>query len=918
MKKLLAATLLTCLMCMAFVLAHAEIQYNKPDTLTLGQALEVEVSGLEDAWQIEDKHIELLNSDGSVVFREYLYEWYITDGVYAKTFEEYACDRPGTYRIAITGYRWNDEGEYVPVRFEHEFTATGSRLPAPVVTKLTEGQLLKNTPIRFRAEGTDGEDVLYMFESYADAEQSLNPSKYYAYQQGDAYVFDKWFNRAGTVTVQFAYIKNNVCSARTAPITLEIESLGQLPAPSVALAKTSFQAGEEIRLSFADTYIQSTSYNANLLSLDGDGGYNYVNHDLRAPYGGGTGEYEFLPSGLDSGSYELQIRRTGNSYDDSETSTLSFAVTGTRPAAPAVAPPDDPQQNERAFFRVSADGMEAAKRIYSYSDHGTVYLAADGAASVPVDIKSTVEEYRFRALVNGRWSEAAAITVEAAEHQGEHDGEERILEASVPETIQLGDSLPFTVELIDGAAYYTYSVSLATGEDWWERYQTLYELVFEPDAQGRGVIPPQYFMRAGKYWIGFNAYMSDGSVYYSDLELSTQVAEASGRPAAPTAVLVTENPVYGGTVLFDVAVNGAEKLIALIKNMNDDSGLPMNPEILDLDGSSSYRFALDTDQPSFWISNSADYAYYFAVCRGGVWSDYSAAIPFTLRIDGYLNEPELLSPGNQDVYAAGDQVTFSWSPVDDAEQYLLEAGYQDQSTGETDELISAELPASQTSYVWQVPSDAEAGGIWFSVYAFAQGYTPSKAGSDFLVADPSMQPSARLESSVIQDGAKARLTITAGSGEWLEVRINGKSYAQLHRDSETQTVEFVLPAGIYQLSVRAGDGDIVWSTWSDPVTLTVEAPVEVLKLPGNTRTIEAEAFAGIGAKRVEINSGCTAIGDRAFAGCRQLETVVIPASVREIAADAFSGCGALTVVTPAGSAAESYALSQPGWTVVHP
>ena len=77
-------------------------------------------------------------------------------------------------------------------------------------------------------------------------------------------------------------------------------------------------------------------------------------------------------------------------------------------------------------------------------------------------------------------------------------------------------------------------------------------------------------------------------------------------------------------------------------------------------------------------------------------------------------------------------------------------------------------------------------------------------------------------------------------------------------------------------------------------------------LPAGVETIEAEAFAGIGAKCVILPETVKTIGEKAFADCENLVAVYIPRACRSIDIYAFQN-SPVTVYGFAGSAAESYA-----------
>lgn len=77
------------------------------------------------------------------------------------------------------------------------------------------------------------------------------------------------------------------------------------------------------------------------------------------------------------------------------------------------------------------------------------------------------------------------------------------------------------------------------------------------------------------------------------------------------------------------------------------------------------------------------------------------------------------------------------------------------------------------------------------------------------------------------------------------------------------------------------------------------AALQTLRLPGNIRAIEDEAFAGASVERVEIPEGCERIGARAFADCDSLVEVWMPKGISagNIADSAFEGSAYAFVVT---------------------
>lgn len=81
-----------------------------------------------------------------------------------------------------------------------------------------------------------------------------------------------------------------------------------------------------------------------------------------------------------------------------------------------------------------------------------------------------------------------------------------------------------------------------------------------------------------------------------------------------------------------------------------------------------------------------------------------------------------------------------------------------------------------------------------------------------------------------------------------------------------------------------------------------------LTLPGDTRTVEAEAFRGCEANYVELPDACVSVGSAAF-GYGRLWEIRMGAGVNDIAEDAFAGLPNVMIIAPSGSYAARWALS---------
>ena len=123
------------------------------------------------------------------------------------------------------------------------------------------------------------------------------------------------------------------------------------------------------------------------------------------------------------------------------------------------------------------------------------------------------------------------------------------------------------------------------------------------------------------------------------------------------------------------------------------------------------------------------------------------------------------------------------------------------------------------------------------------------------------------------------------------------------------------------------DGDVVFVGWNvredgqgeafnpgeiysedEPITLYSQwREMTCLELPADLKKIEDQAFMGIKAEVIKINSGCEEIGAEAFKNCTELKKVYLPASVTIIAENAFSGNNDFIICAPESSYAVQWA-----------
>lgn len=196
-------------------------------------------------------------------------------------------------------------------------------------------------------------------------------------------------------------------------------------------------------------------------------------------------------------------------------------------------------------------------------------------------------------------------------------------------------------------------------------------------------------------------------------------------------------------------------------------------------------------------------------------------------------------------------------------------------------------------------------------------YVPQEKATP-LITDPQVIGTWKVDRMKTKSGQMKYLEyfIASGLGNWTFTLYNNGIVLVSMSQEQSEIKPYYVKNNCYtfngtefykvssEFQTNLGDGSTTFFIPLDqPYTLPSTVHViptlqdlSVLRLPESLKIIESEAFSNLACQAIIIPDGCTTIGERAFAGCKNLLYVWIPASVTNYPANAFEGCNENLVI----------------------
>ena len=702
---------------------------------------------------------------------------------------------PGSYYVRVNAY----SAEFGSSVAQKAFTVTGT-LPAAVEVTADCTEVRPQEPVTFQID-TAGVEGLLCRRMYDDTYGSQ--TDYYDINVlEDVTCWQDYSYNTRVYHYSFSAYKDGLWTAWSPTIDVTVVEQASLQPPVLTLP-SGLSAGEDLTVSVG-AVPDATDYTVN---LNNSQGVWVASRTLDA-----AGDVTFEGYLLQQGTYTVRATAYGNgTSSDASRYTLTVSA-GERPQAPAcTAETEVGRVNVSYGFVVDTQDAERVAVRY-YRDGNTNDLtyrtmAPAGDTTRWTDANGTVGQvwvYAFavkKAGVWSPWSSAHKVTITNREQLAN-------VTISCPSSVQAGEDLYVSFTGVENADSYTMTLTAPDGSyTRWTAY---------PDGEKR---LPGYDLVPGSYRVEVRA----TGAGYSESVAQTTVQVTGQRGDAPQVTVDKTQLFEDEDITFVILTNGGEEVAYRA--------------VYTSGGSSSGTLKALSD-PVVWetsIYSSGTRSYTFATLRGGKWSAWSEPVEITVDSRPELPEAEVSMP---QTLRQGCDLEVQVGAVEGATRYEVRL-YSNR--GEFIDYQYLTIAGSALFPGYQLPT----GAVRVEVDAYGANGARSET-TGFVTVQAASLPDAPTvtppEDTAVspQDSFTFRIaTQGASRGAVRYYRVGSPNdiyYREftVNGDSTTWRDSWYNADNTYAYSFAVLTGG-VWSDWSAPVEITIEAtaviPEPVVSLP---------------------------------------------------------------------------------------
>lgn len=676
----------------------------------------------------------------------------------------------GEYRLQVAALKAGyDLGE----KAEKKFTVTGSAVDQRVTITASNTQMMVGENVRILVSAP-GAEAVRLYHVTANG-------SWYEQENADRYEMNYGFSQDRTLYAMALYDGVWVASER---ITITVRSNGKLDAPEFTMP-SEIPAGQDVTVSW--TAVEGAeSYSVWLYREENGSEGEFL--DGRFGY---TGTEVTFNRVLEPGSYKVKLHSEAAGYESGQTEMV-FSVTGELAAPPVLALDAERYvRGSKITYTITAEGAEKI-RLYYYGSEGEGTYSFDATGTTTTYEHVFAEEAgNFHAMcsvrINGIWTAYCAPVSFEIYYQGKLDAPVLSLKSSYA----AGEEITVSWDPVEDAEQY--SIRLTDGDgnyinSWWtDADKTSVEL--------------KALLEAGDYRVEVSS-LAEG---YESGKTVAAFTVTGALAAAPMLMLDAQSYVPGDKITYTVTAEGAQKIRVKISGTSVEG----------YSYSDDFEFAADGTttvyQKQFYGAGS-----FQARCCAqvdGAWSAWSEPVSFEAHYLGELRAPVL---SMQNSYAAGEEITVSWSTVENAEEYSVEL--QDSDGNDIDRWWTDD----GTSVVMDIA--LEAGTYRVQVYAWAEGWESSETAEHTFTVTGALAegPSFTVDKTTVVTGNQVTFTVSMeGAGKFrMEYDKNTTEYAA---ENGTATITRTLYGADKVVEVRfSAFIDGVWTAYGPAQQITIQ------------------------------------------------------------------------------------------------